>query len=508
MAMIPKHDELSEQWVLWSCIIDKNVIPYVLSDIQEDYFYIDNNKIVFKAIKSLAEKWKTIDLITLKNALESQDISVTLNNWKKVIDKFKKENLLEEIWGISYLTDLTEAVWHTVNIYDYTKIMKENYLLRQYSNLWKYISDWLKNNLDTSWVADLIERQLKVINSMWIDDKTEDMMTIMTDHYESLLWSLEWNEWDIKRVKTWFTELDKQIWALHWWDLVVVAASSSIGKTMFSINVLNNITWQWNKWLLFTMEMSKNKISDILITINSDIKYQTLQTWNDDVVEMRNKLLLAQDRLDSGIDTDDNYIKTIQNNINILVARKQKVLEDSSEAIDAIAERKLYIDDRSGLTTKTIRNKIMELSVTGDLDIVVVDQLSLMSGNWAGIRERYDIITWELKQMAREYNVPIVLVVQLLWKEIGKRAGHVPRNDDIKESFKIYEDADKVLLLNRPSFWAQEDWHENDEFSDMSMHVHITKNRWWSTSEIILWCDIEHQRLRNATSLEKSKHSF
>lgn len=508
MITIPKHDIIAEQAVLWSCLIDKWNIPYIVSDMHEDYFYINENKIIFKAIKSLASTWWNVDIVTLKNALEWQDITVKLWNWKEVVDKFKKDNLLEQVWWLNYLIELTEIVPTSSNLRDYCKIIKEDYILREYWKLSYYIQTWIENNLDTPSISLLIEKQIKIINSMWMDDSTQDMYSIMMDHYNSLCESLEWNDTDIKRIKTWFTELDKFIWSLHWWDLIIVWASSSIWKTMFQLNILNNVTLRKQRWLLFTMEMSKAKISDILLTMNSDIKYQTLQTWNDDILEMRNKLLLAQDRLSAWIDSDDSHIKSIERNIEILVSRKQKILLDNWEVIDNVASRKLFIDDRGGVTTNIIRNKMMELSITEPLDIVVVDQLSLMSGPWQAIRERYDIITGELKQLAREYNVPIVLVVQLLWKELWKRPWHVPRNDDVKESYKIVEDADKVLLLNRPSFWAKEEWKELDEFSDMSMDVYITKNRWWSTWMISLSCDITHQRLYNLTSLDKSKKEF
>lgn len=507
--LIPKNDLLSEQSIIWTLLIDKQLIPYILSDIREEYFYIDENKIIFRAIKDLVNKWSDVDLVILKNALESQDISIKLNNWKQVIDKFKKENLLEQIWWLEYLVELTDAVINTGNIKDYCKILKENYVLREYQKLSSYIITGLTNNLDTASINDLIEKQLKSINSLGIDDKIDDMKTIMLQHYDSLVSSLEWDNTDIKRVKTWFVDIDKAIWSLHWWDLVIIAASSSIWKTMFGLNLLNNITCDKRKrWLLFTMEMNKNKISDILITMNSGIKYQTLQTWNDDIVTLRNKLLLAQDRFTEWIDPDNSNIKTIEKGIDKLVKLKQDILIENEFAIADLMERNLFIDDRSWTTVQIVRNKIMELSIKDPLDIVVIDQLSLMWWEWKMIRERYDIITWELKQIAREYNVPIVLIVQLLWKELGKRPGHVPRNDDIKESFKIYEDADKVFLLNRPLFWAQEDGIQIDEFTDKSMHVYITKNRWWNTTDVTIWCDITQQKLYNASTLEKSLRKF
>jgi len=85
------------------------------------------------------------------------------------------------------------------------------------------------------------------------------------------------------------------------------------------------------------MEMNKNKISDILITMNSDIKYQTLQTWNDEIVEMRSKLLVAKDRVEDGTDPDDSHVKTIEAKINQLVEAKEKILEDNEMVIDELA---------------------------------------------------------------------------------------------------------------------------------------------------------------------------
>lgn len=491
----------AEQSVLWCMLIDSTTVPLVLSWITEDHFYNSNNKIIFRSIYNLSKKWKKIDMITVVEDLQWQENIIKLNNGKEIVDKYKKNNLLEEVWWRMFIVELTEIVPTTSNINEYISIVKEKYILRKILNLWLSISYWIESNLWSIDIKSDIEKKLRIINWMDISDTTYKLDNIIDRKYQRILDNME-NDIQLSRyIKTWLKALDDTIIWLWEWDLIIVAASTSVWKTFTSTNLINEPLKKWKKVLFFSTETKDESIVDILTSIRSNYSYKNLQLLDKKLIELKEKKLIWLWRIEQWIDKDDSNIKILDKLIEKEKYIIQNNISDITEQIWSLYEEDILINDVTWISVDQIKNKIISESVIKKVDIVVIDQLSKIKWEWKTVTDRFAKISWELKQLARELNISIILNVQLLSKDIERRPWHEPMMADIKSASDISEDADKVLLLNRPLHWATKDWTVN-EFTDKTMHINIAKNRGGNTKKIVLWCDIAYQRLRDATEQE------
>jgi len=554
---VPVHSIEAEHSILWSALIDKDTVPIMISKLEEDYFYNDNNKIIFKSIKSLSIRWLKIDLITVMEDLKWQEVIIKLNNWKEIVDKYKKSNVLEEIWWMTFLCELTEIVPTTSNILEYINIVREKYLLRKFMYLSWNIDRWINNNLWLKEIQDLIDNELRVITWLWQTSTTKHISEVIDDKYHRIINNINNQESKSNYIKTWIKTLDDKIIWLWNWELIVVAWVTSMWKTFTSMNLVNKPLIEWKKVYVFSTETSKESIQDIFVSLRhwNKYTYKSLKEIDKKVLEIGNKitfmkwqlwkpLTIIEDkikllnlkikewekRIADWIDNDDKNIilikylikieenkitelyKTILdsnwNNLNDILKEYNKekhitenLIMEITESINELYEDKLLINDSMWLTVDDIKNMVLAESMKDKVDIIVIDQLSKLSWPWKWDTERYGILTNRLISLAKELDIPIILNVQLKINEIWKSVDKTPVLDNIKSTSAIADDASKVLLINRPLYWDLKDkvvW----EHTDLTLHMNIAKNRWWQTCTIVLWCDIAYQRLRDPTESE------
>jgi replicative DNA helicase len=133
----------------------------------------------------------------------------------------------------------------------------------------------------------------------------------------------------------------------------------------------------------------------------------------------------------------------------------QDALRRLSLHVGELNEAPIYIDDSPALTTFDIRAKVRRLKSQKGLRLIIVDYLQLMEGPPVESRQQQiSAISRSLKGLAREVNVPVIAVAQLN-RQAEQRDNHRPRMADLRESGSLEQDADVVLLLHRPSYYAE-----------------------------------------------------
>ena len=415
MLKIPPHSIEAEQSVLWSILIDKDCFITIWEMLSSEDFYSDSNSIIFEVMSGLYKLNKPIDLITVKEKLDDN-------------------KMLDKIWGILYLSELTEIVPTTSNIFEYAQIVKNKSVLRKLLKAWNEIlSLWYNENEALPKLLEKAEKQIFEVTQTFIRNKLVHINEILTWRYEEFA-EIHENPDLIKehRLQLWFSGLDEKL-GLKWWDMVILAARPSMWKTAFALNIAQNVWFQNKNVAIFSLEMSKEQLTDRMIASAMEIN-----SWK-----------LAKGELE-----DREFAKI-------------------GEAMEMLSWANIYIDDTAWWNLWDLKSKCRRLQMESWIDLVIIDYLQLMT-NWNSmnrVQEVSEISRW-IKELARELNVPIIALSQLS-RTLESRPDKRPIMSDLRESGSIEQDADIIMMLYREEYY--------DEFTDRKgvTDILIRKNRNW-----------------------------
>ena len=425
LAKIPPHDIDAEQAVLGSMLTDKEAVNAAIESLKEDAFYRDDNRIIFQAIVNLYSKSEPIDIITLKDELES-------------MDKF------EQVGGYEYLASLPDKVPTTANVQKYIKIVEEKSILR---NLIKTANEIIELGYDpTEDVEDIMDGAEKKIFDI-MQSKNQKGYTPIKDVLVESFTKLEelYNrKQHITGVPTGFAELDYKTAGLHGSELILVAARPAMGKTAFALNLATNAALRGNAPVaIFSLEMSKDQLVNRILCSEAMVDSNKVRTGKLD---------------------EDDWVKL-------------------AGAIGPLSEAEMYIDDTPGISVMEIRTKCRKLKMEKNIGLVVIDYLQLVQGNKRTASREQEIseISRSLKILAKEINVPVIALSQLS-RAVEQRPDHRPMLSDLRESGSIEQDADIVMFLYRDDYYNKE-----SEKKDIA-EVIIAKQRGGQTGTVeLLW---------------------
>ena len=228
LGKVPPHDEDAEQAVLGSMLTDNDAVMAAVEVLKEDAFYREDNKIIYQAILNLYSKSEPIDIITLKDELES-------------MGKF------EQVGGFEYLASLPDKVPTTANVQKYIKIVEEKSVLR---NLIKTANEIIELGYNpTEDVEDIMDGAEKKIFDIMQSKNTKSYTPIKDVLVESFtnLEKLYNQKQHVTGVPTQFYDLDDKTAGLHGSELILVAARPAMGKTAFALNIATNAALRANE---------------------------------------------------------------------------------------------------------------------------------------------------------------------------------------------------------------------------------------------------------------------
>lgn len=425
LAKIPPHDIDAEQAVLGSMLTDREAVNTAIEVLKEDAFYRDDHKAIYQAIVNLYNKSEPIDIITLKDELES-------------MGKF------EQVGGFDYLASLPDKVPTTANVQKYIKIVEEKSILR---NLIKTANEIIELGYDPAEdVEDIMDGAEKKIFDL-MQSKNQKGYTPIKDVLVESFTKLEelYNrKQHITGVPTGFAELDYKTAGLHGSELILIAARPAMGKTAFALNLATNAALRGNAPVaIFSLEMSKDQLVNRILC---------------------SEAMVDSNKVRTGKLSEDDWVKL-------------------AGAIGPLSEAEIYIDDTPGISVTEIRTKCRKLSIDKGIGLVVIDYLQLVQGSKrAGSREQEIAeISRSLKILAKEINVPVIALSQLS-RAVEQRPDHRPMLSDLRESGSIEQDADIVMFLYRDDYYNKE-----SEKKDIA-EVIIAKQRGGQTGTVeLLW---------------------
>ncbi|HAU5415422.1 TPA: replicative DNA helicase [Clostridioides difficile] len=425
MTRIPPHSVESEQSILGSILLDKDAIITVTETIKPDDFYKEAHKIIYECMITLSNKGEPIDLITLTEEL-------------------RKQGHLNDIGGISYITSLSTIVPTTSNVKYYADIVKEKSVLRK---LIKASNEII--NLGYSGatkIEDVLEQAEKSIFDISQEKTSDDFKSInlvLMDAYD-MIEKLYTNKSDVTGITTGFKDLNKKINGLQRTDLILIAARPAMGKTAFSLNLVQNAALKGDASVaVFSLEMSKEQLVQRMLSSQSSVELKKIKT---------------------GTLNDNDWPRII-------------------DAMAVLSDAKIHIDDTPGIKISELRSKCRKLKIEKGLDLVLIDYLQLMEdeGNNESRQQEISKISRSLKILAKELNCPVVALSQLS-RAPEQRADHRPMLSDLRESGAIEQDADIVMFLYRDEYY-----HADSESKNIG-EVIIAKNRHGETGSVeLVW---------------------
>jgi len=435
------HDLNAEQNVLGSILLDSDLIGDVLEIITfDEEFYSEAHREIFKIIKTLFSDGKTVDLITVSDAL------TTLK-------------LLDTVGGFEYLTELTDVGTLISNVANHAKIIHEKYILRRLIKSSTEIVENSYDNQDVEKLIEIAESNIFEISQNRNSKGFQQMSDLLQVTYDRIV-TLNENPNAFIGIPTGFEALDEKTLGLQKSDLVLVAARPSMGKTAFALNLCQNAAIKENKSVaIFSLEMTADQLVQRMLSAQSLVSITEIRTGNIE---------------------DDDWFK---------LARSSAQL----------AEAKIFIDDTPGITVSEIRSKCRRLKMNQGLDMIMIDYIQLMSGNGKTENRQQEIstISRSLKQIAREMQCPVIALSQLS-RASELRADHRPILSDLRESGAIEQDADLVMFLYRDEYYNPD---TVDESLKGIGEIIISKQRNGETGKVYLAWLGQYQKFANTSQL-------
>lgn len=401
---LPPHHLEAEQAVLGAIILEPSVLISVNERLRAEDFYRPGHQKLFQVMNEIAEKGEPVDLVTI-----TADLS----------DK----KLLDEVGGVSYLTELASVVPTAANVDYYAKIVEEKAILRRLIRTATQIAmSGYSGGEEVSNLVDTAEKKILEISQRNVRGGFVPIKDVLLESFEQIE-RLHYNNSGIRGVPSGFVDLDRMTSGFNKSDLIIIAARPAMGKTAFALNVAQNVALRANETVaIFNLEMSAAQMVMRMIAAEGNIDAQAFRTGN--------------------LNEED--------------------WEKLTMAISSLSEAKIFIDDTPGVTVNDIRSKLRRLQTEHGLGMVLIDYLQLINGRGNGDSRQQEIseISRSLKLMAREFNCPIIALSQLS-RAVEQRQDKRPMLSDLRESGSIEQDADIVAFLYRDDYYNEDSEKKN-----------------------------------------------
>jgi|AntRauTorcE11898_2_1112593.scaffolds.fasta_scaffold00792_3 replicative DNA helicase len=432
-----------EQAVLGALMLERNALTTVIDILKPDVFYKEAHQKIYKAIQLLFSKTEPIDILTVTNQL-------------------KTNGELEEVGGPYYITQLTNRVASSANIEYHSRILLQKFIQREMIRIsGDVIRDAYEDTTDVFQLMDKAEQDLFNVSENNFRRAHADMQTLVGDAIKEIE-SAKDSDGHLRGVPSGFEDLDRITAGWQKSDLVVLAARPGMGKTAFVLSMARNSSLQFQKPLaIFSLEMSAIQLVTRLISSESEIPGEKLRKG----------------------DLKDHEWQQLLNKVGPLL------------------ESKMYIDDTPALSVFELRAKCRRLKEQHDIQMVIIDYIQLMTAgmenNKQGNREQeISTISRSLKSLAKELNIPVIVLSQLNRSVETRGGSKKPQLSDLRESGAIEQDADMVLFIYRPEYYGIEE-DENSNPTNGLASLIIAKHRNGALGEVNLRFKANFVRFEN-----------
>lgn len=423
----------AEQAVLGCVLTEPDCITQVLILLKSEHFYLPQHQAIFNIMQKIDALGGKVDPLV-------------------VLEQLKTDNVYDDAGGKNYLYQLAQSVPSTQNVESYCKIVKEKYYIRTLINVSKQIiEDASGTDNEADLLLDSAEQKIYDIRQGKVSKGPTRIGDIIINEVYDKLQKLSSADSDqYKGYTTGFTDLDRSITGLNKSDLVIIGARPAMGKTSLALNMARNTAMLGKKKVVFfSLEMTKEQLAQRVLATEARVESTKMRTGNI---------------------TSDEWARL-------------------ATATSLLSGCELYFDDTSNMTVPEMKSRIRRLR---DVDAVFVDYLQLMkSGQRVENRvQEVSEITRNLKLMAKDLNIPVVVLAQLARSTEGRGKSHKPQLSDLRESGSIEQDADIVIMLYRKEYYTDDEGEipEEEKPAINEAEFIISKNRHGPTNTVkVAW---------------------
>ncbi len=449
---IPPHSEEAECGILGSILVEaERVIDLAIErQISPASFYHPQHRVLFEQMLALREQNKPVDLITL-------------------VERLGALQLLDKVGGISALQSIIDSTPTAAHSEYYIDIVRDKYLLRTViDKAREAIDECYRQEKDADFLLDQVEQTFyDIANDR--PQKIPPWNILIKESMRKIDQAIQ-EKREITGVPTGFTDLDKATSGLQPGDMFIIAARPSMGKTSLAMNIVEHVATGNNALrvklpvAVFSLEMSTESLVKRMLCSRARISMKNLS---------------------------EGYVSREKHDHLV-------------RAADELSAARIFVDDTPGLEPIELRARARRLKKNEDIQLIVIDYLQMMNySKFAREGRQREVagISNALKGMAKELNVPVVVLSQL--SRAPENRDGKPKLSDLRDSGSIEQDADVVGLLRRPNRYADEDNREDPSLAILD----IAKQRNGPTGEIKLTFVDDITRFENrAASARDESH--
>ncbi|MFC7619652.1 replicative DNA helicase [Microlunatus sp. GCM10028923] len=409
----PPQDMAAEQCVLGAMLMSKDAIADVVEVIRGVDFYRPAHELVYDAILDLYGRGEPADAIT-------------------VADELTKRGEATRVGGAPYLHTLLASVPIAANAGYYAEIVREKAILRRLADAALRISQLTyAGEGDADAIVDRAQAEVYAVTDRRASEDYKPLSELMQPTLDEME-AISSRGGGLAGVPTGFAEVDELTNGLHPGQMIIVAARPGCGKSTLALDlaraasIKNGLTSA-----IFSLEMSQIEITMRLLSAEASIPLSHIR---------------------GGRMSDDDWQR---------VATK----------MGQVSEAPLYIDDSPNLTMMEIRAKARRLKQRHDLKLVLIDYIQLMTSGKKVESRQLEVSEFsrQLKLLAKELEIPVVALSQLN-RGPEQRTDKKPMLSDLRESGSLEQDADLVMLLNRPDLYDKESERAGEADFDVAKH--------------------------------------
>jgi len=392
----------AERFVLGSILLDDTFYLQVAGALEPGDFSLEKHRRIFARMKDLYARAVRIDRVTLAEEL-------------------MKQNQLESVDGLAYLVSLDDGLPETSNLDHYVRIVRDKATLRKLIfSAQALINRCLIGEEEPDQILASAEESLLNLG----EGRTRDDLmppAVVVDRFPGGVEAFLDPSQRVRGISSGFAKFDEMTGGMHGGELLILAARPSMGKTALALNIAQHVSGHprmRKPVAVFSLEMS----SSSLLT----------------------RLLCAAARVDQH--------KFRAGFLNQEERRKLQV------ALSDMTESPLFLDDTPGVNLMDVHSKLRRMQQEHGLSLVVIDYLQLMSsrGRVENRTQEVSAMSRGLKLMAKDLNVPFLVLSQLIRASETRPGDHKPQLSDLRDSGSIEQDADVVMFIYREEIYKRD----------------------------------------------------
>jgi len=385
------YSEIAEKMVLSAILLDNRIIYLVSQKLNIEAFYLKKNQNIYRTCLELYNQGKVIDVVTVVNLL-------------------KNKNLFDDCGGNDYISEILEQIINIESLDEYCSLIQEKYLRRLIIEFgFNVINSGYLNDLSLETIFNEIEQKLYTITNKKNDNNLTSLQEILSNALSDI--KNKTKNYSLLGLSSSYYQLDNFLQGFQKSDLIIIAGRPSMGKTSFSLNLASNIAKITDKSILFfSLEMSKQQLIYRFLSTESGINSNLLR---------------------SGRFLDEDWTKL-------------------NKGIENLLNLKIYFDDNPSLSITNLRFKIKKfLLEQKELGLVIIDYLQLIQHSKKNDNRVQELsyITRNLKIIAKEFDIPIIVLSQLS-RSVEARVNKRPILSDLRESGCIYTNSFTQQIKN------------------------------------------------------------